>query len=511
MSEGRTTNTIKNAKTGFIVQIINKIMAFVVRTIFIKTLGTEYLGLNGLFTNVLTILSLAELGIGTAIIFSMYKPISNKEYEKIKGLMSLYRKSYNTIGITVFGLGLLIMPFIPYLTRDLNSVKESFFVIYLLYLINTSSSYFFTYKRSIIIAHQKQSLINTIDSLYYIIKSLFEIVILLVTKNFVLYLLLQIGSTVVENIIISIIANKMYPYLKERNIEKIDNKEKKIIFSNVKSLIVYQFGSVIMNGTDNIIISGMIGTNMVGLCSNYTMIINSLKSIVLMTLNSVTASVGNLNVISNLPKKESILYQITLVDYIVFSFCTIALIILLDPFINIWLGKSFVLNVFISMSLAISFFIEGIRQPVYIYRTTLGLFSKGKYTPYIGAITNIILSIILCYMFGVVGVFIATSISQLVSYSWMDPFIIYKYEFKKSPLDYYKRIGLYCLLFIIELCISLILVKLIKFNNIFFDFCYRSVIALIIPNLCNYICLYKTYDFIEVKQKVLNKKERIII
>lgn len=509
MSEGRTVNTIKNAKTGFIMQIINKLMAFIVRTVFIRTLGTEYLGLNGLFTNVLTILSLAELGVGTAIIFSMYKPIASNDEEKIKGLMLLYRKSYNTIGLVIFFIGLLIMPCIPFLINNVENVKENIFIIYLLYLINTSSSYFFTYKRSIIIANQKQSLINKVDSFYYIIKSLFEILILLLTKNFILYLLIQITMIIIENIIISKIANKMYPYLLEKNIIEIDKNEKKSIFNNVKSLIVYQFGSVIMNGTDNIIISGMISTNIVGLCSNYTMIINSVKSIILMALNGVTASVGNLNAISSVQKKEKIFFQLTIVDYMVFSFCAIALIVLLDPFINIWLGESYILGIFISISLSMSFFIEGVRQPGYIYRTTLGLFSKGRFTPYIGAITNIVLSVAFCYFFGVAGVFIATSISQLISYSWMDPYIIYKYDFKKSPFIYYKKLLLLFLLFICELSISLFISIVIGFSNIFLDFIFRGLIVLIIPNIINYIVLCNNDDFMEIKNRIFQKKSRL--
>ena len=173
MGKSRTENAVKNVKTGFIVQLVNKLMAFVVRTVFIKCLNSDYLGVNGLFTNVLTILSFAELGIGTAIIFSMYKPVADENIEKIKSYMKLYQKSYNVIGICVFILGLLVIPFMGVIIKDAPNIKESIILIYFLFLTNTASSYFFTYKKSIIIAHQKQSVINNIDSIFYIVKSIF--------------------------------------------------------------------------------------------------------------------------------------------------------------------------------------------------------------------------------------------------------------------------------------------------------------------------------------------------
>ena len=229
MKESRTKNTIKNVRTGAIVQIINKLMLFVVRTVFIKVLNTEYLGVNGLFTNVLTILSFAELGIGTAIIFNMYKPVAENNHEKIKSLMHLYKKSYNTIGIVVFLLGMLVIPFMGIIVKDAPNIKENLNYIYILFLLNTSISYFFTYKKSIIYAHQKQSTIDNIDSVFYIVKCLCEILFLMLTKNYIVYLCIEITSTFVENIIISRKADKMFPYLKDNDVKKLS---KEVIIHN---------------------------------------------------------------------------------------------------------------------------------------------------------------------------------------------------------------------------------------------------------------------------------------
>lgn len=503
MEESRTKNTIKNIQTGAIVQLVNKLMAFVVRTVFIKTLNSEYLGVNGLFTNVLTILSFAELGIGTAIIFNMYKPVAEHNNEKIKSLMQLYKKAYNTIGIVVFVLGLCVIPFMNFIIKDAPNIKENLIVIYVLFLFNTASSYFFTYKKSIISAHQKQSVINNIDSVFYLCKSILEIIFLFLTRNFIVYLVIEILSTFCENIILSIKADKMYPYLKEKNVKKLSKNESKNIFDNVKSLIIYKFGGVIMNGTDNILISALVNVSTVGYCSNYVLIINSIKSIITSALNGITGSVGNLNAVGEPRKKEKVFYQITFANYMVYSFCSIAFIVLLNPFISIWLGQDYVLGIAVSISLAVSFFIEGLRNPGYTYRTTLGLFQKGRSTPYIGAIANIIFSIILCKIFGVAGIFIATSIAQLISYSWIDPYLIHKYEFKTPVSKYFKKYISYSIVFVISTVITLGLSNLISIQGIL-GFILKAIIVCIVPNVINLSIFYNVDEFKELKSKVID-------
>ena len=508
MGSTRTENSIRNVKTGFIVQLINKIMAFVVRTIFIKCLNTDYLGINGLFTNVLSLLSFAELGIGTAIIYNLYKPVAENNVEKIKSLMKLYKKAYFIIGIVIFIMGICLIPFMNLIVGTTIDIKENIIFIYLLFLFDTSSSYFFTYKKSIIIANQKQSIINNFDSFFYLIKSLLQILILIYTKNYIIYLIMQILSTFFENILISKKANKLYPYLCNNDSKDISNEEKKSVFNNVKSLAIYQFGSVIMNGTDNILISYLINVTTVGLVSNYTLIINSIKSILNTALNGITASIGNLNVTSTQDNKESIFRQLTFVYYLIYSCCSIAFVCLLNPFISLWLGNDYLMTLTISISLSVSFFIEGIRMPSFTYRTTLGLFNKSRVTPYIGALINLVFSVILCKIFGLVGIFLATSLAQLMSYSWIDPYIIYKYEFKSSVLKFYKKYLGYFITFFIEIICCVWICNFININNIL-DFFIKCIIVLVIPNILNLFLYYKSdeYKALNVRLKLMIKKQ----
>ena len=295
----------------------------------------------------------------------------------------------------------------------------------------------------------------------------------------------------------------MYPYLKEKDVKQLSKSESKNIFENVKSLVIYKFGGVIMNGTDNILISSLVNVSTVGICSNYILIINSIKTIIFSALNGVTASVGNLNAIGEPKQKEKVFYQITFVNYIVYSFCAIAFIVLLNPFIELWLGQNYILGIAVSISLAVSFFVEGLRNPGYTYRTTLGLFKKAKSTPYIGAITNIVLSILLCKLFGVAGIFMATAIAQLVSYSWIDPYLIHKYEFKTPVSKYFKKYGIYAIVFTLSTCITLLISRLITIDGIL-GLMLKAVGVCIIPNLVNLLVYYKTEEFKELKIKILD-------
>lgn len=508
--ESRTKNSIINISTGAIVQIVNKLMAFAVRTVFIKMLNSEYLGVNGLFTNILSVLSFAELGIGTAIIFNMYKPVAENDTSKIKSLMYLYKKSYNIIGVVIFLLGLCVIPFMDFIVTDTPNIKENLTLIYILFLANTSLSYFFTYKKSIISAHQKEVIINKIDTIFYFIKSIVEIIFLVLFRNYIIYLVIGILATLTENIVLAIKANKMYPYLKDKDVKKLDKSEKKGIIQNVKSLVVYKFGGVVMEGTDNILISSMINVVTVGYCSNYTLIINAVRTIFTSALNGLTASVGNLNAVGSKDRKEEIFYLITFANYLLYSFCAVAFIVLLNPFIKMWLGSEYVLEIGVSIALAASTFVNGLRMPAYTYRVTMGLFSKGKSAPYIGAISNIIFSIILCNWIGVAGIFVGTCLAQLVSYSWIDPYLIHKYEFKTNVNKYFKKLIVYILIFAIDAAITMFICSFTADGIL--GFILKCIVVLIVPNLINLALLHKTEEFKDLKERliepILNKLKK---
>ena len=506
-NNSRTKNTIKNMQTGLVTQFVNKLLAFVVRTVFIKMLSTEYLGINGLFTNILTMLSFAELGIGNAIIFSMYKPVANDDKEKIKSLVQLYKTSYLLIGTFIFFIGICIIPFLQFLINDMPNIKESIIVIYLLFLIDTTLSYFFSYKRSVIFAYQKENIINNYTTYMYILKAVLEIVFLIFTKNFVIYLLIQIICTFTLNIIISNKSNKMFPYLKEKNITKLSISESKSIYKNVKSLVIYKFGAVVLNGTDNILMSSMFNINLVGLCSNYTLITESVKTVIKSLLNGFKSSVGNLNATSTKEKKEEIFYQLFFVCFWVYAFCCTSILILINPFIKIWLGESYILELPIVWSLILIMFIDGLRYIGIVYRETLGLFEKGKFSPFMAAILNIVLSIVFGKLLGIAGIFLATSIANLLTLVWVDPYLIHKYEFGTSSKKYFKRFLIYLFVFICNYAIVFSISNFIPDTGIV-NFIIKCILVFVISNLFIYIIFRNTVEYKELKKKIFEYMKR---
>ena len=502
MSKSRTKNSARNASVAIISKILYIIMSFVCRTIFIKILGTEYLGVNGLFSNILTVLSLAELGLGTAIIYKMYKPVAKDEHERIKTLLHFYKKVYSVIGITVLILGLLVVPFIGKIVKNPPSINENLTLIYILFLMNSSISYFFAFKKSIITAHQNEYIITIIDFTITIILDILQIIILYTTHNYIAYLTLQIIATMSNNLIMAKIANHMYPYIKEKKYKKMSKKESRNIFKDVKSLIFYQFGAVVSGGTDNIIISRFLGVAQVGLLSNYTTITSAIISLLNALFSGLTASIGNLNTIKEKERKESVFYQIMFILFIVYGYVSIAMTLLINKFITIWLGQSYILGTGISMALGFNFYIDGMRYVYYTYRNTLGLFKKGRFLPLITALANIILSVILVKYIGMFGVLIATGITKLFIMSLsFEPYFIHKNAFGSSSLKYYKLYIYYFAITILAFIISGAIISIIPLQGIL-GFIVDALVITVIVAIIFIIATCKTEQFAQTKERL---------
>lgn len=510
----RTSYSIKNISISFIGQIITILIAFPTRTIFINTLGSSYLGINGLLTNIISIFSLADLGIGTAIIYSLYKPIFESDYQKISKLMNFYRNAYILIGIFVFILGLFLCPFLPSLIKNQIFSNSYLYTIFFLFLFNSVLSYLFSYKRSIIIASQKSYIVNTIHYFLLILLNLFQMLFLILTKNFIIYLVLQIIFTFLENIIISIIANRKYQFLKINNREKLSVTEKKIIFTNVKALILHKVGSITLASTDNIVISSFVGINWVGIYSNYLLISNALVSILNQMLNSLTASIGSL-ILEKETKKKIETFEIVFFFFSwLVGFCSICLWELLNPFISFWVGKEYLLSNNIVLLIVMNFYITCMRNPILIFKNAAGLFKQDRFKPIIEALINAILSVALVSNFGISGVLISTLISIILTSLWVEPFIVYKYIFKIGVKNYFFKFLIYVVLITL---IGFITDFIIQLCGYFFDkFFSRLLLCILVPNFIFFLVFRKSnkmnflYNFINLaSNKVKNKFKEV--
>lgn len=500
-NKNRTYNSLKNISIGVIGQAIQLIMAFIGRTFFIKYLSTDYLGLNGLFLNLLSFLSLAELGVGNSILYALYKPIKECNELKISALMNYFSKVYKYIGVIIFILGICIIPFFPYIITDTLAIKENIVFIYLLFLFNTSFSYFFSYKQTLLNADQNYYIINIVNFTCNILQLVLQVVFLYFTKNFIIYLAINIAYTFSVNIAISIIVNKKYPFLHKNKDLKLDKYERNHIIKNVKYIMISKISGVLVNNTDNIIISSLSGLTNVGLISNYTMITNAFNQLLNQVFNSITASVGNLNVDSKDRKHSYEVFKIlNLMNFWLYGFTGIAFCLMANELITIWIGERYCLSFLTIITLSINYFIVGMQNTIWVYKNTMGLFKYGRYILFITAFLNIVLSLFLGNKFGLFGVFLATIIARLVTNVWYDPYVIYKRGLKKNPLLYLARYVTFFIIIIVITCVTKILLEFITVANIYLNFGIHLFIVLLIPNLLFIVMLYKYPEFKYVKK-----------
>lgn len=476
------------------------VLGFICRTVFVQVLGSEYLGLNGLFTNVLQVLSFTELGIGVAIIYRMYKPVADGDRERIKTLIHFYKVAYSIIGVTIFVLGLSLMPFLHFLIKDISNVNENIYLIYFLFLVNSSISYFFAHKRSIISGHQNDYVLSLISLFIIVLQNILQIVFLLATHNFIIYLLIQIAATLLQNVFIARKANKMYPYIKEKKYQKVSRRELKEFMLDAGSLLFYQAGTVLNSGTDNIIISTFIGVIAVGVLSNYSLIINSIRTMMESAFSSITSSVGNLNTIKDKIKKEKVFYQMMFLLFIAYGYVSIATTLLVNKFILIWLGGDYVMSMGISVVLGIDLYVLGMRYINYTYRNTLGLFKKGAFVPFFVAVANVVLSIILVQHIGVFGVLLATPLTRLILTAY-EPYFIHKTTFGTSPLIYYKKYLYYFIITLLAGVISYLAISAIPLSGIP-GFVVDGIVITLIVLPIFWLFTFKTEPYREVKLKI---------
>lgn len=438
MGNSRIGNSVKNISFSLANKIINLLLAFFSRSIFIYCLGIEYLGIQGLFSDILTMLSLADLGFGAAMTFSMYKPLVENDTAKLAALSSFYRTVYRSIASIISIIGIALIPFLKHLVNTDTEIPY-LTLYYVLYLANTVASYLVVYKTSILSADQKEYIITKYTSVFSVICTVVSCVFLLITKNFVVYLCIQVFFTYLRNFSVSRKAEKMYPYINEKNI--LSSSEKKNLFKIIGSGFIYKVTGVVLSGTDNTLISVIVGTAAVGYYSNYTIVSNQLTGFINIIFYSLTASLGNLVVQEGKKKRFEIFNVIQSISMVISSFCAICLLFLQEDFIRVWLGEEYVLDTLVLVAIVVNLYFTIALYPLRVYRDATGLYQKTKIIMLMTAVVNIFLSILLGKKIGLAGILFATSISRVVTYFWYEPIVLFKEHFDKSSLYYFGEIG----------------------------------------------------------------------
>ena len=496
MKSERKKSSFKNMITAVSSNVLTIIVGLVAQAVFIKILGSEYLGLNGLFSNVISMLGIVELGMGSAIIYNMYKPIAENDHEKIKSLMQFYKKSYRIITLIISIIGIMIIPFIKYIV-DIESVTVDInvYLVYILFLLETICSYILSYKRSMLYADQKEYITNIIHMGYTILVNTMQLTFLYFTHDYYLYLIIKVMMRLVENIVISSYVNRRYSYLLDNKVTKLDSKTEKDIFQKIRALFFHKIGTFIVSGTDNIIISKYLGLVTVGLYSNYYMIINAVQTVINHIIQATRASVGNLLVTESKTKQFDVFNKIRFVNFWISCFSSICIFVIMDSFITIWIGYKFVLPTKVLLVLVINFFIVSSRSTYGAFKEAAGIFYEDRFVPIIESLLNIVLSIIFVKKFGLMGVFMGTIGSGLVLWCYSYPKYVYNKLFGRKISDYMKETIYYFIIFILIAGFTYSLAILISFDNVYLQFISNVLIALIVPNVIMLLLFSKDENF----------------
>ena len=437
MAGGRSKKIAQNMVFGYVYHGVTLILSFVSRSVFIYTLGTEYLGINGIFSDVLSLLSMADLGFSLAMSYSFYKPLSEGDHDKIASLIAFYNKVYNIIAISVTALGLLLVPFLKLIIRTEEEIPN-LEIYYLFSLAGIVISYLFVYKTTLLTADQKDYKITRVRTVTSLIKTILQVITLLLFKNYIVYLAINLLVNFGNNYYASHMAVKEFPYIANtKNAAPLSKEDQKGIFTNLRSVFVYKLSMMLYNFTDNILISVITGTIMVGFYSNYLMLSSKLLLVEQIVFSAMTASIGNLIVEESEVKRLEVFNSMQSVSYIFCGIITSGFALMADDMIYVWLGKDFQLPLLVIIAISINTYFSCIMQPLWIYRDATGIYNKTKYIMLIGAIMNIVLSIVMGLLIGLPGIIFASAIARLCTYVWYEPGLLFREYFGASARKYY--------------------------------------------------------------------------
>lgn len=434
-NEFRFKNSARNAMTAAVTSIVMGVVSFIERMVFNQCFISDYLGFYSLFKNIISIIAVAELGLSTAIAYSLYAPLAEDNFEEVNVIMHLFRRLYRIMGAIILIAGLVVTPFMRYFVKtevDITYVQMCFII----FLLGTVSEYFFYYKSIILSASQKEYINTLLTNICWTIMYVVQIIISIYTHSFLLYSLLILAFTLIRCSVVNFLARKQFPFLCKKPDRKITKDSRDKILSNVKGLIADKLGGVLINSSDSLLISAMIGSSILGLYSNYQMITKGILGFTRILPNAITASLGNMGAVENPSIMEDGYKAIDLSFYLIYGVLSIVLFNIINPLIQLFFGTSRMLPLSTALIICVLFYIQNIKSLYYTYKSSLGLYWYDRFRPIISGATNLIISIVLATHLGLDGILIGTMISYVVIDLWAEPMIIFHHGFHKKSRNY---------------------------------------------------------------------------
>lgn len=498
MRLNRTQNAIRNIIWGLIYKIVILIFPFIIRTVIIKNLGIDYLGLNGLFTSILNMLNLTELGVGTAIVYSMYKPISENDTDAICALMQLYKKLYRIIGLIVLAIGLGLLPFLDRLIQGTTPPEINLYTLYLIYLGKTVATYFlFAYRACLLNAYQRTDVISKIMLFLNCGMYILQILSLYVLKNFYIYAIIQPLCIGAINIFSAIAAKKIFPKLECKG--EVNKEVKLSIKKRVTGLMMSKVAAMSRNAFDSVIVSAFLGLAIVGKYDNYYYVVSSVSALLVIVMTSISAGLGNSIAMESVEKNENDLYCINNVYLFIAMLCFSCFIACYQPFMSLWVGVDNLFPDYIMFSFAAYFLAEKTLNVIGQYYDAAGLWWHGKWKGFVEAIANLVLNIILCKVFGVNGIILATVGTILFIGFPLTAFYTYKYYFKKKSVEFILTEYFQVIVYLMIGGGVYWVLKFVNFNNsvnsLILCMIVRTIVAIVISTLLTVTVFGRTKGF----------------
>ncbi|GHU80309.1 sugar translocase [Clostridia bacterium] len=484
----------RNAFVAVILNIVTVLIGFVAQKVFIETLGEYYLGINGLFSSIIGILTMADMGVGSAVSYYLYGYLAKNKKDNIVALLRFYRKICHIVAGVVLVAGVIVMFFIPsFIDLEMSHLEAS--MIFMMFILDAMFTYLLMYKRVLLQSDQKNYIISAAHIGYIVVVKAAQIVTLLVLRNFYVYFLIGVAGKVIESVVLNKIVDRQYPYILEKEQVSLDRKISSGIRQRVHGLIYHRIAAYVVTGTDNLLIAKFFGVVQVGLYSNYFMLISGVNMLFSQAFYSATASVGNLLIKTSKDYSFGVIKKIIFASSWIYMWAGICLILMVEPFIRLWLGEGFLLGMSVLVWLSISFYIEGVRVALNTLLEAGGITYENRFVPVFEMVSNIVLSIVFAHFFGLSGIFMGTVASKLVLHFYGYPKYAFGMVLRRGRLEYVRVFVKYAIITAVIWVVSGFIGRAIIVDNIFIELVLRLGFCFIVPNALFIISQFKTVEF----------------
>lgn len=495
----RLESSAKNITFTIGSNIIESLLGIVSRTVFISTLGASYLGLAGLLNNVLGFLSISELGISTAVGFSLYKPLAEENFNKVSALMSLYRRAYLIISAIVFAGGIGLFFFIDFFVPSTQQPPETA-LAYFVFLINTVLGYLLSYKTTLLSSDNQAYRLIPIGLFMTVIQFGLQVSFLLIFKSYTVYLIILLLCSSVRMIWQNHYITQRYKYINFHSKEPLDYTTASQLKRNIGGLIIAKIGDYLVNSTDNLIITKLVSLTATGIYSNYLLIRNLVNAYISTAFSGVSASLGNIVAVESDQRKKEIFDALMLFSFFVYSFEAVCFLCLFNLFIGeIWLGEAYVFDTFTVVIIVINNYLTGLRMPLLTMKSAAGKHMEDAWIPFAFAGINLLTSIVLAKHLGVAGVFMGTIIGSLLTADWYRPIIIYRHVFHVPVIQYYGKYLKYICIGFAYMFLAYWLCSFVSFSNAWLTFLITACISAALPIGLNVLFFHQTKEFEFIK------------